>query len=134
MGSLAPGEQMKIDLKITTALATALMAGGCGNSAPDWRSDGNTAICVDRSGRRIADQSCGRGGGSGGGSHWFYMGRGARVPYYGEAPAAGSYSASPGTRYSTAPAGSAMTRSSAISRGGFGSIGRSFGGFHGFGG
>jgi len=108
--------------------------GAAHRQAPDWTSERDTAICVDGSGRRIADQSCGRGGSGGHVAHWFYLGRGARVPYYGEAPTGGSYSATPGRFYTAAPAGSSMTRSAAISRGGFGSIARGFGGFHGFGG
>lgn len=131
---------MKTDLKITTAIAAALLAGACSPQDDNgWgeTADRNTAICTDRSGHRVPEANCqrqGAYGGGGGGSNaflWYYLGRSSVVPYYGDPVRGGSYQRATGASYFRAPAASSMTRSAAISRGGFGSSAESFGGAHG---
>ncbi|WP_375383022.1 hypothetical protein [uncultured Sphingomonas sp.] len=117
---------MKADLKITTALAATLLAAGCQRQDNGWTADRDTAICVDRSGKRVPDAQCPRTAeaGHGGGVSpflWYYLGRSSVVPYYGDPVRGGSFTGRAGTSYGRAPAEVAMTRSAAISRGGFGS-------------
>jgi hypothetical protein len=125
---------MKKQIFLTSAMAATLS--GC-SSGNDW--DGNvyarndTRVCVDQNGYRVEDSYCGRRiGGHGGG--WYYIGRGARVPYQGDSindqrhGFKGSFAAKPGASYSSAPSDANMSRSAARSRGGFGSSSRSFGG------
>ena len=38
---------MNRDLKITTAVAAALLAGACGQRETQWTADRDTAICTD---------------------------------------------------------------------------------------
>lgn len=137
---------MKKQLSMTTAMAAALLSlPGC-SSNDDWNedvvADRDTAICVDKEGKRVDDSQCGQqtvvhhSGGSGVGSAflWYYLGRSSAVPYYGDSIRApryaglGSYEPRSGVNYARAPAASRMTRSAAVSRGGLGSSGRSFGG------
>ena len=129
------------NLVLTTAMAATLTAlSGC-SRGKDWDdnvvADRDTAVCVDQSGKRIAEAGCNthRGGGSAAMlGYWYYMGRNSRVPYMGDSvndPARGFVgSATPraGTSYASAPAAANMTRSAAVARGGFGSSGRGFGG------
>ena len=122
---------MKVELKITTGVAAALLASGCGHQDNGWTAEQNTAVCTDKQGQRVADSNCEHrtyGGGVGNAFLWYYMARSSAVPYYGEPVRGGSYNRAPGTSYFRAPAGSAMSRSAAVSRGGFGSSARSFGG------
>ncbi|MDP3551701.1 MAG: hypothetical protein Q8R81_15075 [Novosphingobium sp.] len=129
---------MKKQLVLTTAMAATLAGCSGGN---DWDdgvvADRDTAVCVDQEGRRIPDENCrnGRATGRAGSSFfWYYVGRGNRVPYYGDPvrdPSygyKGSYFPAKGATYAQAPAGANMTRSTPVSRGGFGSSGKSFGG------
>ena len=135
---------MKKQLTMTTAMAAALVSlPGC-SSNDGWNddvvADRDTAICVDKDGNRVADSQCGQrtvyhGGGGGGNAFlWYYLGRNSAVPYYGESihstryAGRGSFTPSAGVSYADAPAASRMTRSAAVSRGGLGSHGRSFGG------
>jgi hypothetical protein len=137
---------MKKQLSMTTALAAALVSlPGC-SSNDGWNddvvADRDTAICVDKEGNRVDDGQCGQrnayhgGGGSGVGTAflWYYLGRNSAVPYYGESvrnpryAGLGSYQPRSGVSYADAPSASRMTRSAAVSRGGLGSHGRSFGG------
>ena len=86
---------MKKQLSMTTAMAAALIAlPGC-SSRDDWNgnvvSDRDTAVCVDREGKRVDDERCARqhyaGYHGGGGSNaflWYYLGRQSAIPYYGE--------------------------------------------------
>ncbi|MDO7843687.1 hypothetical protein [Sphingomonas immobilis] len=125
---------MKFDLKLTTAISAALIAGACSNDQGDWTAQRDTAVCTDKAGQRVADANCQRAhsGSSGvmaGAFAWYYLSRNSRVPYYGERATGGSFARAAGSTYYHAPAGTAMTRSAAISRGGFGSSARSFGGF-----
>lgn len=125
---------MKKQLFLTSAMAATLS--GC-SSGNDW--DGNvyarndTRVCVDQNGYRVADSYCGTRTYYGG-SRWYYVGRGARIPYQGDSVNdrklgfTGGYDAKPGANYAAAPSEANMTRSSARSRGGFGSSSRSFGG------
>ncbi|WP_375394202.1 hypothetical protein [uncultured Sphingomonas sp.] len=125
---------MKLDLKITTGVAAALLVSGCGQRDNGWTATDNTAICTDRQGNRVPDAECQRhvgGGGMGTAFLWYYLGRNSVIPYYGQHVGGGSFRPAAGAAYARAPAGSAMTRSAAISRGGFGSSARGFGGFGG---
>lgn len=116
-------------LTLTTAVATSLAA--CGQSPnTDWDdgytqyADRDTAVCVDqRTQKRVPDEECRRGGGSRSG--WYYMGRNSAVPYHGQSVAGGSYSRPSGRTFYYAPKTTNMTKSSAVSRGGFGSSARS---------
>ena len=125
------------ELGITTGVAAALLAGACSQGQPDngWTADKDTAICVDQQGHRVPDGQCPQqrvasaGGGIGASPFlWYYLGRASAVPYYGDRVSGGSYAPAAGRSYFRAPAATAMTRSAAISRGGFGSSARSFGG------
>lgn len=137
---------MNKQLSMTTAMAAALLSlPGC-SSNDGWNedvvADRDTAICVDKEGKRVDDNQCGQrnvthyGGGSGVGTAflWYYLGRNSAVPYYGESirnpryASTGSYEPRAGVNYAAAPAASRMTRSAAVSRGGLGSSGRRFGG------
>jgi hypothetical protein len=125
---------MRIDLKWTTAMAAALLASGCNRAKADdnWTADKDTAICTDSQGKRLPDDRCRqtRTGGIGGGAFWYFLGRGRAIPFYGERATGGSFRPVGGARYFTAPSGSAMTRSAAISRGGFGASASRFGSVH----
>lgn len=123
----------KAKLTITTAVAGALAMAGCGRSNDEWEGSAtqfarqDTQVCMDRStGQRIEDGHC-RSHGSSGGKFfaWYYLTRGAAMPYYGDRVTGGSFARAPGRSYAYAPASTAMTRSAAISRGGFGSTAKS---------
>jgi hypothetical protein len=125
-----------INLTLTTALAATFLA-GCGQREAEWGddpgnyADSDTAICVNEDGQRIDDDACDDDRRYGGGFATFiYLGRGGYIPYYGERARPGTYSTTPrvGTVYGRAPAAANMTRSAAVSRGGFGSSARSSGG------
>jgi hypothetical protein len=122
---------MKPELKITTAIPAALLAGACSQQDDGWGTvaDRDTAICTDRSGHRVPDADCQQHA-SGGVSPflWYYLGRRSAVPYYGDPVSGGSYQRAIGSTYYRAPAESSMTRSAAISRGGFGSSAEGHGG------
>ena len=127
---------MKFDLKLTTAISAALMAAACSNNEGDWTAQRDTAVCTDKAGNRVADSNCqqqrahsGSSGAVAGAFAWYYLSRNSRVPYMGERAIGGSFAGVPGRAYAHAPASTAVTRSAAISRGGFGSSARSFGGF-----
>jgi hypothetical protein len=127
------GKHMKIELRITTAVAAALLAGGCDRQPRDngWTTAQDTAVCTDRQGNRVPDANCrqtryAHGGGSA--FAWYFLARNARLPFLGERVGGGSYARNPAARYAFAPAATAVTRSGAISRGGFGSAARFFGG------
>jgi hypothetical protein len=125
-------------LFLTSAMAATLTGlQGC-SSGNDW-DDGvyarnTTRVCVDQNGKRVADNGCHNRPGFYGGSRWFYVGRGSRVPYIGDSLGDkrhgfnGSYNAKPGAAYDSAPGSANMTRSAAVARGGLGSSSRSFGG------
>ncbi|AXJ95508.1 MULTISPECIES: hypothetical protein [unclassified Sphingomonas] len=123
---------MKIDLRITTAVAASLLASGCDRQPKDngWTTAQDTAVCTDKQGNRVADANCRRASYAhgGGGFGWYYLGRNARLPFLGERVGGGSYARNPAARYAFAPPATAVTRSGAISRGGFGSAARFFGG------
>ena len=124
------------DLRITTGIAAALLAAGCSRQDPDngWTADRDTAVCVDQQGHRVPDGQCPRqrsagiGGGMGSAFLWYYIGRQSAVPYYGDVVRGGSYAPSAGRSYFRAPASTAMSRASAVSRGGFGSSAHASGG------
>ena len=125
-------------LTLTTAMAATLSGlAGCSNE-PSWDdgvvADRQTAVCVDQSGTRVEDNRCDSPRYHGGGFGWFYVNRGARIPYLGDSTNdarfrnGGTRQAIAGSDYVRAPKAANMTRSSAVSRGGFGSSGRFFGG------
>ena len=100
-------------LPLTSAVAAALLVGGCGPGR--GVADADLALCRDASGRRVADAQCGRGtnGHGGGAAGWYYLARGSTVPRLGEALAGGSTSPRAGVGY-------ARASSATVSRGGFG--------------
>jgi hypothetical protein len=129
---------MKKQLFMTTAMAAGL-AGlqGC-SSNETWNqdviADRDTAVCVDQQGTRVDDDLCDDGYRGGSNAFlWYYLGRSSAVPYYGDSihnrryAGRGSLSPRPGVSYARAPASTRMTRSQAVSRGGLGSSGRSYG-------
>lgn len=107
-------------LPITSAMATALLAGACGPSQDVANSD--VAVCRNAAGFRIDDSYCLRGGsgGSGGGS-WYYLSRGSTVPQPGGALSGGYTAPQAGVGY-------ARASSATVSRGGFGMSAGGFGG------
>lgn len=129
---------MKKQLVLTSAMAATLSSlAGC-SSGDDWDgnviADNDTRVCVDQNGQRIEDSRCNnrstyRSGHSGG---WYYIARRSPVPYYGDSVSdkrfVGSATADPFKSYASAPSATNLTRSAAVSRGGFGSSSRSFGG------
>jgi hypothetical protein len=137
---------IKKNYVMTTAMAAALASLPACSSNDGWNeeviADRDTAVCVDQQGTRVDDSRCGTNrshGGSGVGSAflWYYIGRSAAVPYYGDSirdpryaryARYNSFSPKPGLSYARAPAGTRMTRSQAVSRGGLGSSSRRFGG------
>ena len=137
---------MKKQMFMTTAMAAAL-AGlpACSSNNDGWNeeviADRDTAVCVDQQGKRVDDDLCDNDGprssGMGNAFLWYYIGRSAAVPYYGESihdrrysryARYNSFSPRPGVAYGRAPAATRMTRSQAVSRGGLGSSSRRFGG------
>lgn len=122
---------MEKKLTLTVSLAAALAGlSGCSNRDNlDVRAAGTTRVCADEWGQRISDDYCER---RGGGGSFFYLGRGAPIPYYYDNIRDARYAryvsrTPPGGSFLRAPAGTNMARSSAISRGGLGSSARSFG-------
>lgn len=136
---------------LAATLAAALaMTAGCkrqggwddGNYAYNNYAGQNTALCVDRrNNQRLPDSYCQRGYNGGGANPflWYYLGRSSAIPYYGEPVRGGSFTRTAGATYFHTTPSMNMTRSVAISRGGFGSSARSSfsgarGGFGGVGG
>ena len=127
---------------VPPAMAPPLPARPACSSNDDWNGDvvaeRDTAVCVDREGRRVDDDRCSNdhyhGSGVASAFLWYYIGRNSAVPYYGDSihdrrfAGRGTFTRSPGVQYARAPASTAMTRSRAVSRGGLGSSARSFGG------
>ena len=121
-----------IHLNLTLVAASAVTLAGCDQHQPDhWIAQQDTAVCVDHSGSRVPDADCEsyHGGGASSAFLWYYLGRRSAVPYYGERVSGGSFTRTAGATYFHAPVSTAMTRSAAVARGGFGSSARSFGGF-----
>ena len=131
---------MKKQLGMTTAMAAALVALPACSSNNGWDdnvvADRDTAICVNQAGERVDDDQCddNRGGGMSNAFLWYYLGRSAAIPYYGDSihhsryRGRGSYQPRSGVSYGRAPVTTNVTRSQAVSRGGLGSSSRSFGG------
>ncbi|HEX9954139.1 MAG TPA: hypothetical protein VGB48_02860 [Allosphingosinicella sp.] len=136
---------MKKQMFMTTAMAAALAGLPACSSNDDWNgeviADRDTAVCVDQEGKRVDDDRCGRnhyhGGGMGNAFLWYYIGRSAAVPFYGESirdpryarySRYNSFTPRSGVSYARAPATTRMTRSQAVSRGGLGASSRRFGG------
>ena len=112
---------MKKQLVMTTAMAAALAGLPACSSNDGWNedviADRDTAICVDRQGERVDDDRCGgdryRGPGLGSAFLWYYIGRSAAVPYYGDSihdrryqryARYNSFAPQPGRSYAEAPA------------------------------
>jgi hypothetical protein len=127
------------DLRITTGVAAALLASACGQSADEgdngWVADRDTAVCVDQQGARVPDDKCPQqrhavASSFGSPFLWYYLGRSSALPFYGDRVSGGAYAPTAGSTYYHAPGVTAMTRSAAIARGGFGSSARSVAGAH----
>lgn len=125
-------------LVLTSAMAATLASlPGCASN-DDW-NDGeiaayDTRVCVDQNGYRVDDFGCDDGYIRGSGNGWYYVGRRSRIPYWGDSVYdtrygfTGSKTPTAGAVYAPAPSSTAMTRSAAVARGGFGSSSRGFGG------
>lgn len=135
----------KKQILLTSAMATTLLSISACSSGDDWDgnvyADNDTQVCTDEVGIRVDDLWCDDDDGDGyvsfgGKKHkkkgWYYVSRGSPLPYYGDSTRdskfRGSTVAAAGTSYAKAPSTSNMTRSAAVSRGGFGSSSRSYGG------
>jgi hypothetical protein len=123
-----------IHLNLTLVAASAVTLAACDQQPDQWVAQQDTMVCVDKSGDRVPDGNCqtphaGAGAGVGTAFLWYYLGRNSVVPYYGERVSGGSFTRTAGATYFHAPVRTAMTRSAAVARGGFGSSARSFGGF-----
>jgi len=122
-----------IHLNLTLVAASAVALAACDDQPQQWVAQQDTQICVDRGGNRVPDADCQSyhpaGAGVSSAFLWYYLGRRSAVPYYGERVAGGSFTRTAGATYFHAPVSTAMTRSAAVARGGFGSSARSFGGF-----
>jgi hypothetical protein len=129
---------MKKQLTMTSAMAAALLTLPACSSNDEWNegayADSDTAICVDGDGERVDNDLCDGDHYRGAyGYSYYYFGGRSRIPYYGESvhdrryASKGAFTPAPGVRYAPPPAASRMTRSQAVSRGGLGSSGRSFG-------
>lgn len=124
---------MAKSLTLTASLAAALTGlSGCADDDIDYRATSNTRVCVDDWGSRIDDDYCEQRSGRIGGGTFVYLRRGSPIPYYYDNVRDPRYAAylsrtPPGGPIARAPAGTNMARSSAVSRGGLGSSGRSFG-------
>lgn len=126
-------------LVLTSAMAATLGAlSGCSSSRSDgWDANypaaSDTEVCVDGQGYRIEDWQCDDGSARRYGGGWYYIRRGSALPYYGDSVfderlrVNGSRQPVMGSYYSRAPEGANMTRSAAVSRGGFGSRSGFFG-------
>ena len=121
------------NLTFTATIAASLSA--CGPTPSGQWDDGytqyadqDTAVCVDpKTNKRIDDDYCEKGGRRhGGGVALYYVGRNSALPYRGDSVSGGSYRRASGVSYYRAPSSTSITRSAAVSRGGFGSTGRSF--------
>ena len=127
------GHMKTIHLNLTLVAASAATLAACDQQPDHWVAQQDTQICVDKSGERVPDADCQNyhpGGGAVGNAFlWYYLGRSSAVPYYGERVSGGSFTRTAGATYFHAPVSTAMTRSAAVARGGFGSSARSFGGF-----
>ena len=122
-----------IHLNLTLVAASAVTLAACDNHPDTWIAQQDTQICVDHSGNRVPDADCQNyhpvGSGVGNAFLWYYLGRSSAVPYYGERVSGGSFTRTAGATYFHAPVRTAMTRSAAVARGGFGSSAHAFGGF-----
>lgn len=120
----------KITLTATLA-ATLTGLAGCASSSDEMLAQQNTRICVDEDGDRIDDDYCENRRSGFGTFAFLYLRKGSPIPYYYDNVRDPKYSKfvsrSPLPGAIRAPAASAMSRSSAVSRGGLGSSSRSFG-------
>lgn len=130
---------MKKQLGMTAALSATLLGAHACSSNDDWNEDvyaeRDTYVCVSGDGTRVDDDLCDDDSYVHGSSYRpYYYGARSRLPYYGETiydsryRNTGSFVARTDTAYDRAPVATRMTRSQAVSRGGLGSYGRSYGG------
>ncbi|GAA4018382.1 hypothetical protein GCM10022280_17350 [Sphingomonas swuensis] len=122
----------KLTLTATLAAALTGLSGCSSNGAREVVAANNTRICVDEWSNRIDDDYCEGRYGSGHRSSFLYLRAGSPIPYYYDNVRGAKYarylSPTPlGGAVNRAPSSVNMSRSSAISRGGLGSSGRSFG-------
>lgn len=130
---------MKKNILLTATLAAAIAATAAGCSQRSGYSDDgyygdrdrNTAICTDKKGKRVPDRYCQRGSSGSSAFLWYYLGRSSAIPYYGDTVRGGSYTRTAGATYFHAPVNANVTKSTAVSRGGFGSSARAKGGSFG---
>lgn len=120
---------MKKQFVLTSTILASLAACSSQPSMDEdgWTSDRETAICVNKEGQRIDDDACDDDDGSNGmatAAMWYFIGANSRVPYYGERAYGGSTVRKSGVSYYKAPAATQVTKSQAVSRGGFGSSAR----------
>ena len=107
-----PSKTRRFVLPIVSAMSTAFLVHGCGRNDP-------RQICVDATNTRVQDAGCARPGSP---YHWYYYPTGGGgAAGIGSRAYGGSYMRAAGANYSAAPA-------EGVSRGGFGAIGRAFGG------
>ena len=123
---------MNKKLTLTATLAATLTGlSGCSSRSGEQLAQQNTRICVDDDGDRIEDRYCNDRRYGGGGFAFLYLRRGSPIPYFYDNVRDPKYakfaSRAPLSGFQPAPAFSNMSRSSAVSRGGLGSSGRSFG-------
>jgi len=109
----------KFHLPLTAAISAAILAtAGC-NRERDWQASSDTRVCVDDSGKRVADDRCGAVSPGLMPYHWYYIARGGYIPWFGHSVGGGSF-VSGGGSYTSAPS---SAPAGAVTRGGFGGIG-----------
>jgi hypothetical protein len=117
----------KFLLSATVAAAMAATLAGCNRSpyyGNGYYAGQNTSICTNQFHQRVPDYEC--NGSYGNAFVWYYLGRSSVVPYYGQTVFGGGYTRTAGATYFHAPVAANVTRSVAVSRGGFGSSARTY--------
>lgn len=124
-------------LPIVTALASVVVLAACNqNNSKNsgWSASNNTRICVDAKHNRVSDDHCNQPNNNSSGFDngavlwtWYYLNRGSFVPPIGSIVNGGYRTPLPNTNYLSSSesfsraSSSTVSRSSPISRGGFGS-------------
>lgn len=109
-------------LPITTAVAASFTLAACGSAVvQDELAEADVKVCRDKTGTRVPDSHCGQqwaGATTSPGAHFWYIGRGGKIPGVGQKLAAGSATRRAGVSY-------AAPSDSTVRRAGFGSTSRS---------